>query len=125
MTMGSARLVMIVDDDEDILETYAALLESAGYDTLVAQNGKVALEHLHSGSRPSIILLDLMMPVMNGWELRAELLADPALANIPVLIFSGDYRALVDTPPQKVKAVFRKPVDLDSLMRTIAQHAGP
>lgn len=120
--MAKTKLVMVVDDDEDILETYAALLESAGYQVLTARNGKVALEQLRSGPRPSLILLDLMMPVMNGWTFRKELLANPNLASIPVAVFSGDYRALCEEAPPAVEAVFRKPVDLDALMLTIARH---
>jgi two-component system response regulator MprA len=120
--MGEAKLVMVVDDDEDILETYAAFLESLGYQALTAQNGKIALEQLRSGARPSLILLDLMMPEMNGWTFRAELLARPELASIPVVVFSGDYRALAEAPPAAVEAVFQKPVNLDALVRTLSKH---
>lgn len=123
MIMDVRRRLMVVDDDEDIRESYVLFLESAGYEVSTAQNGVVALERLRSGSRPSLIMIDLMMPVMNGWDLRAELLADPSLADIPVVVFSGDYRELARTPPPAIVGVFRKPVDLDALLQTIARHS--
>ena len=114
---------MVVDDDEDILETYSLVLEGLGYDVVTAPNGRVALERLRDGVHPSVILLDLMMPVMNGWAFRAELLAEPALARIPVVVFSGDHRALALSPPPRIEGVLQKPCDLEELMRIIARHA--
>jgi CheY-like chemotaxis protein len=113
----------VVDDDEDILEAYGLLLESAGYAVATATNGQIALDVLHRGERPAVILLDLMMPVMNGWVFCEELAADPALADIPVLVFSGDHRALAHALPAGVRAMFKKPVDLGALLQAIAQCA--
>jgi CheY-like chemotaxis protein len=115
---------MVVDDDEDILESYAVLLESFGYQVLTATNGEVALQRLRDGPHPALILLDLMMPVMNGWVFREKLLADPALSSIPVIIFSGDHRALHEAPPPAVEAVFQKPVDLDVFIEAISRLVG-
>src|SRR5262249_28128646 len=117
--MRASRRLLVVDDDEDILESYGALLTCAGYEVATAENGRVALEKLRDGVRPDLILLDLMMPIMNGWELRTALLSDPKLAVIPVVVFSGDHRALARTPPNAVAAVLRKPVEVDNLLGTI------
>ncbi len=119
MSSGENRRVMIVDDDDDIIESYSALLRGEGFEVAPARHGKEALERLRAEPPPSLILLDLMMPVMNGWELCAELRADPSLATIPVVIFSGDHRSLTRSAPEGIAAVLRKPVDVDDLLRAI------
>src|ERR1700757_4020103 len=90
MTIQNGKPVLIVEDDLDIAESLAAALESAGYTTLTATDGKAALEILRRGNTEvCLILLDLMMPVMDGWEFRARQKTDPSLSGIPIVILSA------------------------------------
>jgi CheY-like chemotaxis protein len=82
--------VLVVDDDYDLRSSLRELLEDEGYPTLGASNGREALELLRAGSPPCLILLDLMMPVMDGWETLQHLSADPGLKPIPVAIMSAN-----------------------------------
>jgi len=85
----SPELILVVDDDASIRTAMRELLETEGYDVTEAANGLAALGKLRAGLRPAVILLDLMMPVMDGWDLRTEQLRDPELAGIPVLIVTA------------------------------------
>jgi CheY-like chemotaxis protein len=92
---ASVADVLVVDDSEGIRDSLAELLQDEGYVVETAANGIVALERLRSGLRPRAILLDLIMPGMNGWEFRFAQLAEPALKAIPVVVmtasgFAGD-----------------------------------
>src|SRR5438552_202636 len=88
------KFVLVVEDDADIRESLGTILEEEGYGVVTTRNGREALSYLRSGRpRPSLILLDLLMPVMSGAEFRAEQERDPALADIPVVVLSGDSRA--------------------------------
>jgi two-component system response regulator MprA len=88
----NARSVLVVEDEGDIRGMIRLALELEGYVVFEATDGRRALEQLRAGLRPSLILLDLMMPGMNGWEFRAEQGRDPELAAIPVVLISGDDR---------------------------------
>lgn len=90
MSGAGASTVLVVDDDRNVCDMISAALAGQGYETVVAGNGKEALAYLRSSSRrPGLILLDLMMPVMTGWEFRKVQQDDPALAAIPVAIITG------------------------------------
>ena len=81
--------VLIVDDDSAVRTALKELFETEGYAVAVASNGRAALNHLGAGLRPCVVLLDLMMPVMDGWDFRTEQLKDPALKEIPVFIITA------------------------------------
>src|SRR5512147_1632573 len=81
--------VLIVEDDADLREMMAQLLSLEGFQTATVANGREALEYLHRSDSPEVILLDLMMPVMDGWEFRRHQQADPALARVPVIVLSA------------------------------------
>lgn len=88
--MSNGSTVLVVDDDKDVCDLISAALTGKGYKTVVTGNGREALDYLKSPApRPKLILLDLMMPEMNGWEFRKVQQADPSLANIPVAIITG------------------------------------
>ena len=90
MSGPAASTVLVVDDDKGVCEMIKASLAGQGYETAVAGNGKEALAYLRSSPRPpGLILLDLMMPEMSGWEFRRIQQNDPALAAIPVAIITG------------------------------------
>src|SRR5512132_4356371 len=87
---GDEKRILIVEDDVDVRDALMQVLEFEGYRVTGASNGEEALAALRAGGRPSLILLDLMMPVMNGSQFRAAQLADRALAAIPVIVLSAD-----------------------------------
>src|SRR4051794_32442195 len=82
-------LVLLVEDDADLRETTAMLLECEGYQVCAVENGREALNQLLDGPLPSVILLDMLMPVMNGWEFRAHQQRDPRLAAVPVVVVTA------------------------------------
>ena len=113
--------VLVVDDDRDIRESYRYLLEAEGDAVLTAVNGKDALEVLRREGRPCIILLDLLMPVMDGIELLAEMGNHGDLATIPVVVISA---ACTMRPPEEL-AFLQKPVSVDKLFHLVGKHCGP
>jgi len=90
MNEKNSGMVLVVDDDENVCKLISGMLAQKGFTTAVAANGKAALEYLRkSRQRPGLILLDLMMPEMTGWEFRRIQQDDPAIADIPVAIITG------------------------------------
>jgi CheY-like chemotaxis protein len=124
MVPASEPTILIVEDDVNVRETLAMLLEHEGYRTAMVANGREALRHLQSRPLPCVILLDLMMPVMSGWEFRVEQQRDPALAEIPVVVISAIANSTERINALHAHAYFRKPVDLDALLQTIARYCG-
>jgi CheY-like chemotaxis protein len=109
-----------VDDDDLLRDAVAEALRDAGYQVTEARDGRHALDILRAATeRPTLILLDLMMPVMNGWELADVLRDDPDYRTIPVCILS----AVADRAPPKAAATLRKPVLLESLLATVATYS--
>ena len=119
------RSVMVVEDDADALEAIAAILEDAGYDVLQARNGREALQRLtECGGRCDLILLDLLMPVMNGWDFRRRQRETPAFADIPVFLMSAGAHLAVVRDELQAAGCVTKPVDdadiLDVVKRQLA-----
>jgi len=119
--MSPLRHIMVVEDDEAIRETLAEVLEGEGYGVTRAANGAEALEQLHESGRADLILLDLMMPVMDGWELRARLRSDPKYAAIPVVVVSAHHAVAGQADGLGVQAWLAKPFDIDHLLGTIGR----
>ncbi len=115
--------ILIIEDDADIRESLQLALESAGYTIDVAGNGEEGLRKLQAIDRPALILLDLMMPIMNGLEFLAARRADQALASIPVVLVTA-YGHLGDHATD-LAGLVRKPIDLDELLRIVSQYCGP
>ena len=110
-------IVLIVDDDSRIRALMARLLETSGYTALEAANGKEALVHMRR-TRPCVVLLDLQMPIMDGWEFRRQQLADPELAGVPVICVTGFYDSS-DIFRGTGVTCFTKPVQLSVLLKAI------
>jgi CheY-like chemotaxis protein len=114
--------VLVVEDEPDMRQLMVGLLRGDGYDAIGAAGGREALRSLRDGGvRPCLILLDLVMPDMNGWEFRAELQDDAHLASIPFIVVSGYVQALAKQPPGAV-AQLEKPIDLDELLALVARY---
>lgn len=122
MTTDRHGPIMLVDDDPDVLEVMAMLLESAGFVVHTVEDGWRALHHLKHGARPSLILLDMMMPVMNGWGFREEQLRHPDLAEIPVVVLTGDGRAEQKAREIEADGYLKKPVELEDLVSTVQEY---
>ena len=119
--MADKAPILVVDDDAAILEAMRDFLELEGFSVREARNGREALRLIHDGLRPALILLDLMMPTMTGWEFAQEVAADPALRDLPICVMTA-------TGPTKpvagaVVAVIPKPLPLDRLLDVIRRHA--
>ena len=115
--------VLVADDDSACCDAVAALLAEKGYVVRSAANGREALAIIGEFGAPRLILLDLMMPVMNGAELRAEMRKDPTLSRIPVVLCSGLERLDVYASVLDCTAVMPKPLDPSKLTATVGQLA--
>jgi len=112
--------VLIVEDDIELRDMMAELLALEGFVATAVANGREALEYLGRGNRPDIILLDLMMPVMDGWEFRRKQQSDPALATVPVVVLSAlDHRRAAEVD---AVAFLKKPLDFDRLLELVRQY---
>jgi two-component system chemotaxis response regulator CheY len=119
MSPRQTRSILVVEDDADVRETLVLVLESEGFEVRAARDGREALEILRAGFRPRLILLDLMMPVMNGWEFRAEMKNDPELAKIPVVFVSALEPAPDRAASLEAAGFLHKPFDLEALLETV------
>lgn len=117
--MGTIEQVMVVEDDDEIRESLETLLADHGYRVRAARNGAEALAQLRTGFRPGLILLDLMMPIMNGWQLLHVLNEDDELAQIPVAVVTAhpDRIATSSVGPR----VLGKPIDVDRLLSVVKE----
>ena len=113
--------VLVVDDDEGILEFLTMALEGEGYSVLTAVNG-AALQLAHD-HQPAVVLLDLMMPGMDGIEVSQRLRADPATAHIPIIAMSAQDRLQAAEPSMSADDRLPKPFDLNRLFATVARWA--
>src|SRR5262245_2049838 len=117
------RTILIVEDDPDIRESFRDVLEDDGYTVETARNGREGLDKLGSAQAPCLILLDLLMPVMNGIEFLAALSRSGNIASPPVVIVSAHNHLKEKT--EGAVAFLKKPVELDTLLRTVRQYCGP
>ena len=118
--------VLVVEDDQDVLETILDLLADEGVAAAGAADGGAALRFLRAAPvKPELILLDLMMPGVNGVEFRQRQLEDPSLANIPVLLLSADVGTEAACAHLRAAGYLRKPVKLEALLDGVARFTSP
>ena len=114
------HVIFVVDDDESIRESLCEIFEDEGHRALGLANGAAALEALERGLRPCLILLDLMMPIMDGWDFRERQLSHPEFASIPVVVITA--AGNVDTTGLKANRVLAKPLKLEHVLHEVEQH---
>jgi CheY-like chemotaxis protein len=111
--------ILVVDDDAAVVRPLARFLELEGFTPVTAANGLEALTYLRGGGDASVIVLDLRMPVMDGWAFRREQLRDPVLAQIPVVVLTGADQDRV--PEMRAAATFQKPYQLADVTTALRQ----
>jgi CheY-like chemotaxis protein len=113
------KRVLIVEDDDLTRASLRSVLESEGFPADGVANGREAINYLHRNARPGLILLDLMMPVMNGWEFRSQQRHDPALAPIPVVVVSASGDLEQEVVLLGANGCLQKPIDRGQLVETV------
>lgn len=115
------KCILVIEDNKEIQDSLKMALEVEGYKVFTADNGKEGMEILGKIPTPCMILLDLMMPIMNGWEFVDVISKDIMLSTIPIVVVSafGDKKG---TP--KTDGYIQKPIDLDALLNTVSKHCG-
>ncbi len=117
-------MILVVDDDPDILEALSEILEAEGFEIRRARNGKEALERLEPDP-PKLILLDLMMPVMDGWEFAQRMRQRPSVANIPIIVLSADRNVGSKANDIGATGHLAKPFELNDLLDLVRRSVLP
>jgi CheY-like chemotaxis protein len=118
------KRILVVEDDPDVREAVVEVLQDNDYEPIEAINGVEALARLREGKGdPCLILLDVMMPVMDGWQFRAEQKKDPALSEIPVVLVTA--HASIKPAHVDAAGILRKPLDFDALLALLERFCGP
>ena len=115
------KSILIVEDDDDVRGALAVFLEAEGYVVLEASDGAAALHELRTRS-VCLVLLDLWMPGMNGWEFRAEQLKDAVLADVPVVVITADHAAGRRAADLGMSAFMTKPVEFTKLLEHVSRY---
>ena len=119
------KKVFLIEDDEDIRMVVEEILTLEGFQVTIARDGQEALEIVRAGFRPDLMLLDLMMPRMDGFGFRANSVREfPEFAKIPLIIMSADGKLDEKVVQARGQAYMRKPMDLDELVRLVRRFTG-
>jgi CheY-like chemotaxis protein len=114
--------ILVVDDDRSLREALGDGLALEGYEVVCLGDGRAALDHLNRGERPCLILLDLMMPIMDGRTFRHTMLHDPELLDIPVVVITaGGAHVAAGVPAE---AILHKPLTIDEVLAVVHEHCG-
>jgi CheY-like chemotaxis protein len=116
-----AKRILVVEDDTSIRELLVELLESEGYTVASAVNGLEGLKILQTDTIPDLILIDLMMPVMDGYSFRTEQLKNPLWSKIPTVVMSAEANAKEKMKNFNITAFLSKPVELETILKTVAR----
>ncbi len=117
-----AKKILVIEDDNSIRELLAELLESEGYIVKSASNGAEGLKVLEAGHELNLILVDLMMPIMDGYTFRIEQMKNPEWSKIPTVVMSAEANAKEKLKSYDVTAFLSKPVELDVILNTVAEN---
>ena len=116
---ASSAEVLLVEDDPEIRASLRELLGEEGFALYETANGLEAIEYLRSGNRPRVIILDLAMPVVNGWEFRIAQKANPSISEIPVVIISAREQTSDDVAWMEAAEFLPKPIDVERLLGAV------
>lgn len=116
-----AVVILVIDDNPDLRDGLRVALSQEGYTVETAVNGRDALSRLYGGMRPGLIIMDLMMPVMNGFEFREAQLADARLADIPLIAYSGVTDPSETAQQLRAVAYVHKPTEVGQLAALVRQ----
>jgi DNA-binding response OmpR family regulator len=116
-----SKSILLIEDDSDVRESLAYLLMDQGYDVACAEDGQEALSYLHAGLKPGVILLDIMMPRMNGYEFRAAQKQEPEIAAIPVIVLSAAGSIALRVKGLDAAVALEKPIAFEKLCKAIEQ----
>jgi len=119
---AGTRRVLIVDNDEHVREAISVVVSDMGLEPVAVAGGREALAWLARGKRPALILLDLNMPGMSGWDFRAAQEHDDALARIPVVVLTARGDATAQGHRLRAAGAIEKPIELDQLRQTVMEH---
>ena len=122
--MAEATRILVVEDDVALRSSLRALLEAESYEVVESGDGVEALAKLRSGARPALILLDLMMPRMDGWAFLEEVRVFPALRQVPIVVVSA-YGSADGVRSAGATDYLKKPFDAQMLFGVIGRHAQP
>lgn len=120
--MGHRHTILVVDDQADSGDALGLALEEHGFRVQVAHDGQEALDALEHGLRPCLVIVDLMMPRMDGWEFRQRQLSNPQLADLPVLVMTGYPNASKAVATLGVREVLQKPLSGNLLLALVNHH---
>src|SRR5438477_3866077 len=118
----TGKKILIVEDDYILAESLSLILSGEGYMVAIAPNGSEALQRLRSPERPHLILLDLMLPQMDGWQFRSQQQQDPVLAAIPTVVFSAVPDLQEQAAALGAADFLQKPVETNRLLESIKRH---
>jgi CheY-like chemotaxis protein len=121
--MSSHKTILVLEDHEESRSLYGEILRSEDYHVIEAEHGREALEYLKSNAAPQLIVMDLTFPYMTSQEFVSELRRDPKLAQVPVLIISGQWDINEQSKALKASGFIRKPFDMDPFLETIKKLA--
>jgi CheY-like chemotaxis protein len=121
----SRNVILLVEDNPDSNAALELFLRAHGFEVVVAFDGQQGLDRLRKGPRPSVILLDVMMPGKDGHGFRAEQLADPAFASIPIVVLSGAYDVGEIASRLGARDYLTKPLDVQRLLDTVRRYCAP
>ena len=116
------KAVLVVEDDADVRTAIGLLLETHGFPVIEAEHGAAALDVLRANDEVGVVLLDLMMPVMDGWTFRAVQRREPGIAGVPVVVVTADATARETAPELRADAWIAKPVDFDRLVEVVRRY---
>jgi CheY-like chemotaxis protein len=120
------KFVLVVEDDRDVRDSILEVLEDNQYHPVAASNGQEGLQALRdAGCKPCLILLDLMMPVMDGWGFRAAQKSDTEFGSIPVVVLTAHASAQQTAHDMDAAGFLKKPVRLEALLDTVQRYCGP
>jgi two-component system, OmpR family, alkaline phosphatase synthesis response regulator PhoP len=121
--VSASDWILVVDDDDSIRELVSMIIEARGYEVETAQDGAEALARLVRPTPPALVLLDLMMPGVDGVTFLREFRSRPQFEDVPVVVLTGDARAIRRIDGLEVQDCMSKPIELDDLVRTVERYA--